>query len=320
MRPAIRTVLLALTLSAAAAVQAQSYPTRPITIVSAVPPGGILDWLGRTMGTKLQERWGQPAIVDSRPGASGRIAAQFVQKAAPDGHTLFVYSQSAVNMALFIKGASFQPGVDIQAVATAFVAPYVLIANGSLPVRDLREFVAYAKANPGKLNFSGVPGGTQWIDTYSFIKQNGLDIVIVPYQGGAQALRAVLANDTQAYFGASFGLEPMVKAGKLAALGVTSARRFSLLPGVPSIKEAIGYDMDVTVQYGFFTTQGTPRPVVDKLANEIGDIVMNTDMHAQIVKQGYEPLVLKADEWTRSMLAEQARTRANAESAGVKPE
>ena len=323
MRVFTRTVFLMAALAtacAAPAALAQSYPTKPITIVSAVPPGGILDWLARTMAVKLQERWGQPAIVDSKPGAGGWIAAQAVEKAAPDGHTLFVYAQGAVTMSLFMKEASFQPGVNIQPLTPAFFAPYVIIASTTLPVKNLADFVAYAKANPGKLNWSAVPNSPQYLDTYNFTRQLGLNMVIIPYQGGAPALRGLLANETQAYFGAVLGLDQLVKGGKVVPLAVTSQKRFPVVPDIPTVKEATGNDMDVTVQYGFFTTQGTPKPVVDMLAKAIADSVMNSDMHGQIQKQGYEPLVMTPEEWTRSMQAEFARARTVAEAAGVKAE
>jgi tripartite-type tricarboxylate transporter receptor subunit TctC len=323
MRP-IKSALAALALLAPLALAggalAQSYPSRTVTMVSAVPPGGILDWLARTMAAKLQERWGQPVIVESKPGAGGWIAIQAVQKAAPDGHTLFVFAQGAVSTGLFIKDASFTPGTNIQALTPAFYAPYVIIIHPSVPAKNLKDFIAYAKANPGKLNWAAVPKSTQYLDTYSFVKRAGIDVVLVPYQGGAPSLRSLLANETQAYFGATLGLEQQVQGGKVVALAVTSAKRYPLLPEIPTVKEAIGLDMDTSVQYGFFTTQGTPKAVVDKIAKDMTEIVSNPDLRAQIQKQGYEPLTMSPEEWTRSMLAEYAVARATADAAGIKPE
>jgi tripartite-type tricarboxylate transporter receptor subunit TctC len=312
--------LFSAAVSVAAPAAAQNYPSHPVTMVSAVPPGGILDWLGRTMAAKLSERWGQPVVVESKPGAGGWIAIQAVQKAAPDGHTLFVYAQGAVSTGLFIKDASFMPGTNIQALTPAFYAPYVIIIHPSVPAKNLGEFIAYAKANPGKLNWAAVPKSQQYLDTFSFLRKTGINVVMVPYQGGAPSLRSLLANETQAYFGATLGLDQQVKDGKVVALAATSAKRYPLLPDIPTVKEAIGVDFDATVQYGFFTTQGTAKLVVDKIARDMTDIVSNPDMRAQIQKQGYEPLTLSPDEWTRSMLAEYAAARASAEAAGIKPE
>jgi tripartite-type tricarboxylate transporter receptor subunit TctC len=159
----------------------------------------------------------------------------------------------------------------------------------------------------------------QRTETYYFIKQNALDIVIVNYQGGAPALRALLANETQAYFGAVFGLEAQVQAGKVRAYAVTSANRFPIIPDVPTVKEAIGMDLDLTVQYGFFTGGGVPKPIVERLAREIADIAKG-DMAPQIRKQGYEPLTMTPEEWTRGMRAEFERIRGVAAAAGVQPE
>jgi tripartite-type tricarboxylate transporter receptor subunit TctC len=305
--------------SGATAVTAQNYPARSITIIAGVPPGGVVDWMARAMGQKLQERWGQSVVVENRPGASGWIALQALQKAPADGHTLFAYANVGITMELFVKGASFVPGKNVQPLTPAFWAPYVVITNTQVPARSLKEFVAHAKANPGKLNFASA-GGFQALDSYWLLRQAGMDMVIVNYQGGAAALRALMANETQAYLGAVFGLEQQVKAGKITALAVTSARRFPSLPDIPTVKEAIGADMDATVQYGYFTTFGTPRPVIDRLVREMTDVVLRSDMNEQIRKQGYDPITSTPEEWARGMLEEVRRARLVAEQTGVKPE
>jgi tripartite-type tricarboxylate transporter receptor subunit TctC len=259
-------------------------------------------------------------VVENKAGAGGWLAIQHVQKATPDGYTLMANGSITVDMPLFNKEARFKPGTDVQAVGAVFYAPYVMFTNTQVPVKNLREFIAYVKANPGKLNWAVAPNTGQHLDTYGFIKGNGLDMVIVPYQGGAANLRAVLNNEAQAYFGAAFGLEPQVKAGKITLLGVTSAGRFPLLPDVPSIKEAIGYDLDSVVEYGFFTTFGAPKAVVEKLEKEIHDIMAKTDVKEQIEKQGYAMRLLTAEQWTQSMTKEFARASAIAQAAGIKPE
>jgi tripartite-type tricarboxylate transporter receptor subunit TctC len=300
--------------------QAQQFPARAVTIVASVPPGGSIDWMSRTVAGHLQKRWGQAVVVENRPGGGSLIAAQQVQKASPDGHTLFAGTHITVSAPLFIKGASFEPGKDIAALTPAFYAPYVIITNAATPARNLAEFVAYARGNPGKLNFAATPSTSQFLDTHWFISRNGLNMTIVPYQGGAQSQRAILANEVQAYFGGTFGLDAQVKAGKITALAVTSAKRFPILPEVPSVKEAIGVDMDSTVQTGFMTTYGTPRAVVEKLALEIAEVVMKTEMFDQIRQQGYEPLVMTPDEWTRVMAEELRRARSVAQAAGIQPQ
>jgi tripartite-type tricarboxylate transporter receptor subunit TctC len=284
------------------------------------PPGGIFDFMSRATAQKLQERWGQPAIVENKAGAGGLLAIRALQAAPPDGYTIMANGQITVMMPLFNKEASFKPGTDVQPIMGAFYAPYVMITNTLTPVKSLPEFMAYARANPGKLNWGVAPNTGQHIDTYGFIKSNGLDIAIVPYAGGAALLRALISNETQAYLGAAFGLDAQVKAGKITILGVTSANRFPLLPDVPTIKEQIGFDMDSVVEYGFFTTQGTPRPVVDKLAREIADIMTKTDVGAQIEKQGYAVRVRNTEEFTAGLTREYNRGKTIVDAAGIKPQ
>ena len=315
-RTILTAVIAGLMLAGPAA--AQTYPSRPLTIIVSVPPGGAVDWMARTVGAKLQERLGQNVVVDNRPGATGWVAAQALQKAPADGHTLMASSNSSVTMPLLVKGATFELGKNAEALTPAFFAPYVIITNTQVAAKSLREFLEHAKANPGKLNWAA-GGGTQRLDTFYFIRQNNLDIVIVNYQGGAPSLRSLIANETQAYFGAVFGLDPQVKAGKVRALAVTSAARFPALPDVPTVKEAIGMDLDLAVQYGFFTSGGAPKVVVDRLGREIADIAKG-EMAAQTRKQGYEPLTMTPDEWTRALKSELERVRGVVAAAGVQPE
>jgi tripartite-type tricarboxylate transporter receptor subunit TctC len=310
--------IAAAAVAAPAAAQTPTFPTRPMTIIAGVPPGGIIDWMARTVGAGLQARWGQPVVVENRGGANGWIAAQAVQKAPPDGHTLFAWVNTGITMPLLTKAASFEPGRDIEPLTPVLFAPYVIITNTQMPAANLKEFVAYAKANPGKLNWAS-GGGSQRVDTFYFLRQNDLDIVIINYQGGAPALRSLLANETQAYFGAVFGLDAQVKAGKVRALAVTSPARFPVLPDVPTVKEALGTDLNLTVQYGFFTGGGVPKPIVDRLAREIADLARG-EMAPQIRKQGYEPLTMTPEEWTRAMRSEFERFRGVVGAAGVQPE
>lgn len=302
-------------------VAAQStFPSKPITIFTSVPPGGILDWMGRAMGAELQKRWGQPVVVESRPGAGGWIAIQQVMKAPADGHTLFSNTQIVVHLPLFVKEAAVAFPRDIQPVAPVLYAPYVIFTNTQVPVKNMSEFAAHAKANPGKLNFALVPGSGQQLDTLWFIKRAGFDMVPIPYQGGAPALRAVLANEAQAYFGAAFGLDAQIKAGKITPLSVTSAQRFPQLPDVPTVKETLGFDMDSSVQYGFHTNGGTPKAIVERINREMAEISMKSDMTAQIRKQGYEPMTMTPDQWLTVMQAEARRGVETAQAAGIKPQ
>jgi len=297
----------------------QNFPTKPMTIVVGLPPGGVIDWMARAVADNLQKRWGQPVVVENRPGAGGSLALAHLRQQPADGHTLAAMTQATIHTPLFLKSAAFAPGKDIEPLTPVLFAPYVIFTNTQVPAKTLLEFIAFVKTNPGKMNFAYVPNSGQQLDTLSFIKRTGMDIVPVSYQGGAPALRSILANEAQAYFGAVFGLDAQVKAGKITPLAVTSAQRFPVLPDVPTVKEAIGLDMDSTVQYGFFTTAGTPKAVLDKLAKEIASTASG-DMAAQIRKQGYEPITMSPEKWTQVILEEGRRGSAVAKDAGIKPQ
>ena len=299
---------------------AQQFPSKPVTILVGFPAGGVLDWMARALGPKLTERWGQPVVVENRVGGGGLIAIQAVQKAPPDGHILATHTAQVALLPLFVKDADVVPGKNLQPVTTAFYAPYALITNTQTPVKNLREFVAHVKSNPGKLNFAYVPLTGQQLDSISFAKTTGMDIALIPYKGGVPALTALFANEAQFYFGAAFGLDGHVKAGRITPLAVTGATRFPQLPDVPTIKEAIGIDFVSVVDYGYYTTQGTPKAVVDKLSRDIADVMQSNEMKDQIRKQGYEPRAIPNEEWLVKITAEVRHATELAQAAGIKPQ
>lgn len=299
---------------------AQQFPTKPITILVGFPAGGVLDWMARALGPKLTERWGQPVVVENRVGGGGLVAIQAVQKAPPDGHILTTHTAQVALLPLFVKDADVVPGKNLQPVTTAFYAPYALITNTQTPAKNLREFITHVKANPGKLNFAYVPLTGQQLDSIAFARTTGMDIALIPYKGGVPALTALFANEAQFYFGAAFGLDGHVKAGRVTPLAVTGATRFPQLPDVPTIKEAIGIDFVSVVDYGYYTTQGTPRPVLDKLSRDIADVMQSAEMKDQIRKQGYEPRAIPSEEWLVKITAEVRHATELAQAAGIKPQ
>jgi tripartite-type tricarboxylate transporter receptor subunit TctC len=305
---------------AAAPLAAQQYPSRPITIIVPVPPAGILDTLARLVGPELTKRWGQPVVVENRPGAGGMIGIRYVAHMPPDGYTLLSAASPQAQGELFIKGASFEPGKDTQPVAGLAYAPYVIITSTQTPAKTLPELIALAKASPGKLNFAVVPGSGQQLDTLDFLKRAGINMVVVPYQGGAQALRAVLANEAQAYFGAALGLEQNVKAGKLTALAVTSAKRSTELPDIPTVTESTGVEFNAGILYGLFTVPGTPSAIVQKLYKEIADIALNTEAGTALKKQSYEIRPTPPDEYAAILNHELSRGREIAKAANIQPQ
>jgi tripartite-type tricarboxylate transporter receptor subunit TctC len=310
----------AMTLALACGAAAQSYPSKPITIIVPFPPGGIHDVYTRWVGNALHQRLGQPIVIENRPGAGSWVGIQALAKAAPDGHTLFSAGHVVGFVSVFVKGASFEPGKDFVPLTGVLYAPFVIISTAQLPAKTLPELLAYAKANPGKLNFGYVPNGGNHLNTLEFIARTGGNMVPVPYQGGAPALRAVLANEAQIYLGAALGLEQNVKAGKINALAVTSATRFAPIPDVPTVRESTGMDFDRGVLYAMYASPGTPRPIADRLHKEIVDIVQNTEVNALIRKQGYEPATTTPEALAELILREIRTGREVARANNIQPQ
>jgi len=303
-----------------ASVHAEEYPARRITIVVPFAPGGIIDFMGRAVGEQLQRRWSQPVVVENKPGGNGAIGANTVMQAPADGHVLYAAANSLVSTPLFVKAASFNLERDLDPVAAMFYAPFVIITNSQVPAKNLREFINHAKANPGKLNFAVTSASSQLLDTLDFMARAGIAMQTVSYKSGSDSLRAVLANEAQAYLGAVFGLEEQVKAGRIVALAVTSAKPYPRLPGVPTVASAAGFDFDTGVLYGFFATKGTPKHTIDRLAAAIGDIALNSDVTARLKAQGYEPIAMGPAAFAEALAREARRAAVVARNAGIKPE
>lgn len=299
---------------------AQQFPTKPMSIIVPFPPGGIIDTYSRIVGNGLQQRWGQSVVIENRPGAGGWIGIQSLAKATPDGHTLLATASPSAALPAFIKGSSFEPGRDLEPLTGVLYAPYVIITNTQTPAKSLGELLAHAKNNPGKLNFAVVPNSGQHVDTIDFLNKAGVNIVVVPYAGGAAALRSILANEAQVYFGAALGLEENVRAGKLLPLAVTSALPFARLPDVPTVKAASGIDFDSGILYALFASPGTAKPVLDKLHKEIVDIAQTPDVTAQFVKLGYEVRTTSREALAALLAREGRRAVEIARAAKIEPQ
>jgi tripartite-type tricarboxylate transporter receptor subunit TctC len=300
------------------AASAQNYPTRPVTIVVGLPPGGITDWMSRILAQQLTEKWKQSVVVENKTGAGGKIADEYAMHAAPDGYTL-LNSTSIIARNLFDKDAMDMEKA-MTGLASMLFAPYVIIAPVEAPGKNLAEYLAYAKANPGKINFAAVTNTGQMLDTYALFQLAKVQMTVVPYNGGAPSLRAVVANEVQGYFGAVFGMQAQIAGGRIKALAVTSAARFPLLPDIPTVKEAIGLDFDTGVNYGFGITAATPRDLVQKISSDIVEVVKRPDVQDQVRKQGYEPTSMNSDEFNRQIARDSARLRETARIAGIKPQ
>jgi len=269
----------------------QAYPSKPIRLVVPFPAGGSLDVVARAIGQKLTEAWGQPVVIDNRPGAGGNIGADLVAKSAPDGYTILegALSTHAVNVSLYGK-MPYDPIKDFAPITLVAVTPNVLVLNASFPVNSVPELLAYARANPGKLSFgSGSNGSAGHLAGELFKTEAGVDMVHIPYKGGAPALQALLAGDTQLMFDNLANSAAQLKAGKLKALAVTTAKRSSLMPELPTLSETGLPGFDIYTWWGFMAPAGTPKEIVAKWNAEVTRILNSPEMKAFFAQQGAEP-------------------------------
>ncbi len=269
---------------------AAPFPARPVRMVIPFPPGGPLDIIGRALAQKLAEAWGVGVVVDNRPGAGGNIGADIVAKSAPDGYTVVMgaLSTHAVNPSLYAK-MPYDAAKDFAPLTLVAVTPNVLVVNLSLPVGSVRELVAYAKANPNKLSFgSGSNGSAGHLAGELFKVETGADIVHIPFKGGAPAMQALLAGETQMMFDNLANSMPQVKAGKLRALAVTTADRSKLAPDLPTMAEAGLPGFDIATWFGLLAPAGTPKDVIAKWNAETVKILESPEMRERLTAQGAE--------------------------------
>lgn len=265
--------LVALLLGSALA-RAQGYPAKPVKFVIPYPPGGLADTFARTLGQQLAERLGQPVVPENKPGGSLIIGTDAVAKSPPDGYTLLLASSSslALNVAAF-KKLPYDPVKDFAPVSVAFYTPLYLVISPDLPAHSVRDLIAYAKANPGKLSFASLGHGSSLhLAGEMFKNLAGIDILHVPYKGTTTALPDLMSGRVSMMFDGGAFL-PQVQAGKVRLLAVTSTKRLDSLPDVPTMAEAGVPGYEVVFWFGVAAPAGTPKPVVERLSKEVNEIV-----------------------------------------------
>ena len=310
---------LALTAGAAGAV-AQGYPNKPVRLVVPFPPGGPLDSVGRQIAQKLTEAWGQPVVVDNRPGAGGNIGADLVAKSAPDGYTVVMgaLSTHAVNPSLY-PSMPYDAVRDFAPITLVAVTPNVLVVNPSLPVNSVQELVAYARARPGKLSFgSGSNGSAGHLAGELFKVDAGVEMVHIPFKGGAPATQALLAGDTQLMFDNLANAMPQVKAGKLRALAVTTAQRSKLAPELPTMAEAGLPGFDISTWFGLLAPAGTPPGVVARWNADVTRILDAPEMRERLAAQGAEAAPTTPAAFAQFIAAELAKYARIVKASGAK--
>src|SRR5471032_579885 len=299
---------------------AQSYPSRPITLVVCLPAGAIPDLIARLIGDALSQRLGQPIIIENRPGAGGNLALQAVARAPADGNTLLLLaSPHAINVSLYPNNP-ISVAKDIVPVASLNRDTFVLLVNPSVPANTVPEFVAYAKANPGKINLSSNgTGNLTHLAGELFKTATGIDTQHVPYRGSPAALSALTAGDVQALFdtvGTSF---PLIQAGKIRALGVSSTERVRMLPNVQTIAETVpGYT--VTGWLGIGAPKGTPAEIVQRLNREIDAVLNEPAIKSKMAELNSDPFVSTPAEFAKFVADDAEKWGKVVKAAGIKIE
>lgn len=281
-------VVLAALVLAPVTLRAQSYPSKPIRLIIPFPPGGSTDILGRSLAQKLSEVWGQQVLVDNRGGAGGTIGADLAAKAPADGYTLLMghIGTLAVNVALYPK-LSYDPVRDFAPVSMVALVPNVLVVHPALPVKNVTELIAYAKANPGKLNYSsGGNGSAAHLAVEYFKLQTKTEIVHVPYKGTGPSVTDLIAGQVSMTMTGAPAVMPHVQSGRIRALGVSSPQRIPALAQIPSVAEAGVPGFDATQWYGVVAPAGTPKEVVAKLNAEIRKIMQSKEMLDRLNTEG----------------------------------
>src|SRR5437764_5513151 len=272
------------------AAQAQTWPERSIKFVVAAPAGSSIDVLARVIGDKLKDRLGQPIVVENRPAAGGTAATDFVAKSPPDGYTMLMSFNGplAFGPHLYTK-LPYEPQKDFAPVIITSSQPNVLVVNAALPVKSVKELIAYAKANPGKLNYASVGNGSSSQLTMELLRSDArIDIVHVPFNGSPPAVTATIQGETQMLFAVMQPLQAQIQAGKLRAIAVTSAKRFPLLPDYPTIAESGYPGFEALAWNGVLVPAGTPKPVITRLNAEINAILKEPDVVQKLHGLGFD--------------------------------
>ena len=305
--PAQRNALaMLLSFACAAAAQTTPYPAKPIRFVVPFPAGGPLDLVARSIGQDLSRSWGQPVIVDNRPGAGGNIGADLVAKAPADGYTILMgaVSTHAINVTLYRK-LPYDPINDFAPITLVTSVPNVLVLHPSVPAQNVKELIAIAKAKPGQLNFaSGSTGSAGHLAGELFKTMAGVDMAHIPYKGAAPAVVDLLAGHVSLMFDNMSSALPNIKVGRVRAIAVTTLKRSPLLPALPTISESGLRGFDVSTWFGVFAPGGTAPAVVDRLNAEIVRILNTAQMRERLRVLGAEPATNKPGEFAAFIKAE----------------
>lgn len=299
---------------------AQTYPARPIRIIALSSPGSGPDIVGRLIGGKLTEAWGQQVIVDPRPAATGIVGSEIASKAAPDGHTLVIITSQAVIVSVMYPKLPYSLIQDFTPVTLVATTPFILAVHPAVPATSIRELIALAKAKPGALRYgSGGSGSPPHLSTEIFKSMTGTDMLHVPYKGITPAMVDAIAGQVQMLISVIPAVLPTIKSGRLRALGVTSAKRTALVPDIPAIAETVpGYEF--IGWYSLFAPAKTPAPIIDRLNAEIGKALQTAEFRERFTALGAEPRTSTPQELAGYLRVQQEKMRKAVQDSGARPE
>jgi len=298
-------LLPAIVLAQTSSEPAQNYPNRQIRLIVPYAPGGISDLLARTIGQKLHEAWGQPVVIENRPGAGTNLAAALAAKAPPDGYVLYAAGiTNAVNPTLYAK-LDYDPVKDFAMITNIAKVPLMIAVHPSLPARNARELIALAKVRPGQITYASSGNGTSGHLTGELFKSvAGISLMHIPYKGAAPALNEVIGGHVESYFGAVISVVPHVKSGRLRAIGMTSLKRTPAAPELPTLDEQGIKGFDATTWYGMAAPARTPEAIVNKLQGEIARIIKLPEVRDRFAQEGAEFVGNSPEEFTAFVKAE----------------
>ncbi|HEX5129310.1 MAG TPA: tripartite tricarboxylate transporter substrate binding protein [Usitatibacter sp.] len=299
----------------------ESYPSKPVRIIVPYPAGGVADLLPRTVGAKLSEKWKQPVVVENKPGASGNIGMAEGARAEPDGYTLVLAPTGnlTVNQFLF-RQMPFDVTKDFTPITVLATSPNVLVVHPSVPVKSFKELIAYAKANPGKLNFSSPGSGSGAHLAGELLNvEAGIKAVHVPYKGMAPAVSDLVGGQVQMMFAGISTALPHIRAGKLVALAIASPQRSPQLPDVPTVAESGFPGFDVTSWYGVVVRAGTPPAIVKKLHADMAEALAAPDVKEKLASLGLDPLGNSPEAFAKMIATESRKWSDIVQKANIKP-
>jgi tripartite-type tricarboxylate transporter receptor subunit TctC len=312
--------LLTLGLCCTGGATAQTYPSKPIRLLVGFAPGGAVDISARVIAQKLAETIGQPVLVDNRPGAAGNIAAESTARAAPDGHTLLVANVTIAMPSQFAK-LGYDVTRDLAPVSLIAVGPSVLVVHPSVPVRNVKELIALARAKPKALLYgSGGIGNITHLEMELLQSLAKVDMVHVPYKGAAPSIVGLLSGEVHLLFASIPSVLPQIRSGRVRALAVSTAQRNPTLPDIPTLSEAGITGYDAASWYGLFAPAGVSKPVLDRLGQELVRIMALSDVRAKFEADGFRPVGSTPADFARFVPAEIGKWAKTIKAAGIKPQ